>query len=105
MRFALDHPGHYEVMFDKSLYDDTDAELVAAASAAGAELNRGVGTLTDPQGRRRPGERRAGRLVSGARIFDAVAQRRDRHRGRSDRQGAESGRDPVRRTGPVASGR
>lgn len=49
VRFALDHPGHYEVMFDKSLYDDTDAELVAAALAAGAELNRGVGTLADPK--------------------------------------------------------
>ena len=21
VRFALDHPGHYDVMFDKSLYD------------------------------------------------------------------------------------
>lgn len=49
VRFALDHPGHYEVMFDKSLYDDTDGDLVAAAAAAGAELNRGVGTLTDPK--------------------------------------------------------
>jgi AcrR family transcriptional regulator len=47
VRFALDHPGHYEVMFDKSLYDDTDPELVAAATAAGVELNRGVGTLAD----------------------------------------------------------
>ncbi|OMB97162.1 TetR family transcriptional regulator [Mycobacterium sp. NS-7484] len=49
VRFALDHPGHYEVMFDKSLYDDTDPDLVAASSAAGAELNRGVGTLADPK--------------------------------------------------------
>ncbi|WP_454231820.1 TetR/AcrR family transcriptional regulator [Mycolicibacterium fortuitum] len=49
VRFALDHPGHYEVMFDKSLYDDTDPDLVAASSAAGAELNRGVGTLVDPK--------------------------------------------------------
>ncbi len=47
VRFALDHPGHYEVMFDKSLYDDADLDLAAAATAAGAELNRGVGTLTD----------------------------------------------------------
>ncbi len=47
VRFALDHPGHYEVMFDKSLYDDADPELVAAAGHAGAELNRGVGSLTD----------------------------------------------------------
>lgn len=49
VRFALDHPGHYEVMFDKSLYDDADPDLVAAADAAGAELNRGVGTLVDPK--------------------------------------------------------
>jgi hypothetical protein len=34
-------------MFDKSLYDDTDADLVAAAAAAGAELSHGVGTLDD----------------------------------------------------------
>lgn len=48
VRFALDHPGHYEVMFDKSLYEDADPTLAAAADAAGAELNRGVGTLADP---------------------------------------------------------
>lgn len=48
VRFALDHPGHYEVMFDKSLYDERDPDVVAAAAAAGAELDRGVGTLTDP---------------------------------------------------------
>lgn len=47
VRFALEHPGHYEVMFDKSLYDDADPELVAAATAAGIELNRGVATLAD----------------------------------------------------------
>jgi AcrR family transcriptional regulator len=54
VRFALDHPGHYAVMFDKSLYDDTDPDLVAAASAAGAELNRGVGTLTDAKAKADP---------------------------------------------------
>jgi AcrR family transcriptional regulator len=54
VRFALDHPGHYEVMFDKSLYDDADPELVAAATAAGAELNRGVGTLVDEHARDDP---------------------------------------------------
>ena len=54
VRFALDHPGHYEVMFDKSLYDDADPELVAAAAAAGAELNRGVGTLADENARSDP---------------------------------------------------
>ena len=38
VRFALGHPGHYEVMFDKSLYDASDPELVSAETAAGAEL-------------------------------------------------------------------
>src|ERR1700754_1013853 len=47
VRFAIDHPGHYEVMFDKSLYNASDPELVAAESAAGSELARGVGTLGD----------------------------------------------------------
>jgi AcrR family transcriptional regulator len=47
VRFALDHPGHYAVMFDKSLYDDIDADLVAAEAAAGAELSHCVGTLSD----------------------------------------------------------
>lgn len=47
VRFALEYPGHYEVMFDKSLLDPSDAELVAAEAAAGAELSRGVATLSD----------------------------------------------------------
>jgi AcrR family transcriptional regulator len=47
VRFALDHPGHYEVMFDKSLYDAADPDLVAAETAAGTELAAGVGTLDD----------------------------------------------------------
>lgn len=47
VRFALDHPGHYEVMFDKSLLDPADLDLQAAEQAAAAELARGVGTLDD----------------------------------------------------------
>lgn len=54
VRFALDHPGHYEVMFDKSLYDDTDPDLLAAGKAAAFELNRGVGTLVDPKAKADP---------------------------------------------------
>lgn len=54
VRFALDHPGHYAVMFDKSLFDPHDPELVAAEAAAGAELARGVGTLDDPHARSDP---------------------------------------------------
>jgi AcrR family transcriptional regulator len=54
VRFALDHPGHYEVMFDKSLYDATDPGLVAAETAAGSELAAGVGTLDDPRAKDDP---------------------------------------------------
>jgi AcrR family transcriptional regulator len=54
VRFALDHPGHYEVMWDRSLYDAADPELVAAEAAAGAELNRGVGTLADAKAKAAP---------------------------------------------------
>ena len=48
VRFAIEHPGHYQVMFNKSLLDASDSELVAAESASGAELARGVATLRDP---------------------------------------------------------
>jgi AcrR family transcriptional regulator len=48
VRFAIKHPGHYQVMFNKSLLDVSDAELAAAEAAAGAELSRGVTTLRDP---------------------------------------------------------
>jgi AcrR family transcriptional regulator len=48
VRFAIGHPGHYQVMFNKSLLDGADPELAAAEAAAGAELARGVATLRDP---------------------------------------------------------
>ncbi|WP_197375486.1 TetR/AcrR family transcriptional regulator [Mycolicibacterium baixiangningiae] len=54
VRFALEHPGHYEVMFDKSLIDDANAELGEAKAAAEAELRRGVATLTDARSRSDP---------------------------------------------------
>jgi AcrR family transcriptional regulator len=54
VRFAIDHPGHYAVMFDKSLYDASDTELVAAETAAGAELAAGVGTLDDARAQNDP---------------------------------------------------
>ncbi|WP_102141511.1 TetR/AcrR family transcriptional regulator [Mycobacterium hubeiense] len=54
VRFAVNHPGHYAVMFDKSLYDSADPELVAAEAAAGAELRAGVGTLDDPRAKADP---------------------------------------------------
>lgn len=54
VRFALEHPGHYQVMFNKPLLDTADAELAAAEAAAGAELSRGVATLRDPNARADP---------------------------------------------------
>ena len=54
VRFALDHPGHYAVMFDRSLVNPDDPELVAAENAAGAELAHGVGTLKDPRAKADP---------------------------------------------------
>lgn len=54
VRFALDHPGHYQVMFNRSLIDAADAELAAAEATAGAELARGVGTLHDAKAQEDP---------------------------------------------------
>jgi AcrR family transcriptional regulator len=54
VRFAIEHPGHYQVMFNKSLLDSSDAELAAAEAAAAAELSRGVATLRDPNARADP---------------------------------------------------
>jgi AcrR family transcriptional regulator len=54
VRFALDHPGHYAVMFDSSLVDPDDPELVAAQNAAGAELAHGVSTLKGPRAKTDP---------------------------------------------------
>ncbi|OBJ50353.1 TetR/AcrR family transcriptional regulator [Mycobacterium sp. 1423905.2] len=54
VRFAIDHPGHYQVMFNKTLVDGSDAALVAAEAAAGAELARGVATLRDPNAQADP---------------------------------------------------
>lgn len=54
VRFAVEHPGHYAVMFDRSLVDPDDTDLDAARSAAGAELAAGVGTLDDPRAEQDP---------------------------------------------------
>jgi AcrR family transcriptional regulator len=54
VRFAIQHPGHYMVMFDRSLVDPTDSDLTAAQAAAGLELSQGVGTLADPHAKSDP---------------------------------------------------
>jgi AcrR family transcriptional regulator len=55
VRFAIAHPGHYRVMFDKSLLDPSNRELAAAEATAGAELSRGVASLPDPHAQADPG--------------------------------------------------
>jgi AcrR family transcriptional regulator len=54
VRFAIEHPGHYRVMFDKSLVDPSNRELAAAQAAAGAELSQGVASLPDPHAKADP---------------------------------------------------
>jgi len=54
VQFALDHPGHYAVMFDKLLYDAADPTLCAAEAEAAAELAGGVATLADPNAQNDP---------------------------------------------------
>lgn len=45
VRFALDHPGHYAVMFDRSLVDSSDPGLTAAVARAAGALSEGVATV------------------------------------------------------------
>jgi AcrR family transcriptional regulator len=54
VRFAIQYPGHYMVMFDRSLVDPADGDLMAAEAAAGLELSQGVGTLADPHAKADP---------------------------------------------------
>jgi AcrR family transcriptional regulator len=54
VRFAIEHPGHYRVMFDKSLLDASNRELTEAEGAAGAELSRGVASLPDQHAKADP---------------------------------------------------
>jgi AcrR family transcriptional regulator len=48
VRFAAERRAHFEVMFQPSLYDREDAEVVAARQRAGAALSAGVSTLDEP---------------------------------------------------------
>lgn len=43
--FALEHPGHYLVMFDRSLVAPDDPELVAAVARSGRALTEGLASL------------------------------------------------------------
>jgi AcrR family transcriptional regulator len=56
VRFALEHPGHFAVMFDASLLDGSDPALLEAQMAASAELAGGVASLADPKAKANPKE-------------------------------------------------
>jgi len=80
VRFAIEHPGHYRVMFDKSLVDPQNGELATAQAAAGAELSRGVASLPDQHAKADPAgaELAAWSLVHGFSMLwlnDAVSAR------------------------------
>ncbi|MFI2368572.1 TetR/AcrR family transcriptional regulator [Streptomyces sp. NPDC018833] len=45
VRFALDHPAHFQVMFQPDLYRGDDPDLVAAKERASAELRAGITSL------------------------------------------------------------
>lgn len=47
LRFCLDHPGHFAVMFDPDLVDMADPGLMAARRDAFARLQSGASTLED----------------------------------------------------------
>lgn len=47
VRFALDHPAHFEVMYRPDLYHRDDPELVAARQRTGTLLRQAVGELAE----------------------------------------------------------
>lgn len=51
VRFALEHPGHFTVMFDSDLINVEDPDFTAASAAAFAALTGGVDQLDDPRAR------------------------------------------------------
>ena len=97
VRFALDHPGHYAVMFDRSLVNPDDPELNSGPECGGRGTGAGVGTLKDPRAKADPQSAAlaAWSLVHG--FVDASAQRGDRNRRRSDGGRREDRADAVRR--------
>lgn len=47
VRFALEHPAHFMVMFDRDALDYADPDLTAARAATGAQLRAGVAELPE----------------------------------------------------------
>ncbi|MFB7411623.1 TetR/AcrR family transcriptional regulator [Streptomyces sp. NPDC056202] len=47
VRFAIEHPAHFQVMFQPDLLRADDPDLLAAKERASAELRAGIAELTD----------------------------------------------------------
>ncbi|MFC9894330.1 TetR/AcrR family transcriptional regulator [Nocardia sp. NPDC127579] len=67
VRFALRHPGHFDVMYRSDLLHGDDPQLAAARTRSGAALRAGVADLTParPQQRRQAAQLAAWSLVHG----------------------------------------
>ncbi|WP_017597163.1 TetR/AcrR family transcriptional regulator [Nocardiopsis lucentensis] len=69
VRFAVEHPAHFQVMFAPTLLDEDDAELRAARSAAFAELTTGADSVAGgPAGGDKPSA-----VVAGWSIVHGIA--------------------------------
>ena len=86
VRFAIEHPGPLPVMFDKSLYDGSDPDWPPPRPPRRGADPRASATL-EIRTRRPIRRRRARGMVTGARLFDAVAQRRGQRRRQTDPDG------------------
>ena len=95
VRFALDHPGHYAVMFDKSLYDAADPGWSSPRRPPRPNSRAGVGTLDDPRAKADPegAALAAWSLVHG---FSLLWLNKAIDNARSDRHRAPGGRNAVR---------
>ncbi|WP_159943986.1 MULTISPECIES: TetR/AcrR family transcriptional regulator [unclassified Nocardiopsis] len=70
VRFATDHPAHFDVMFAPALLNGEDGELADARTAAFAELRAGVDSLAE-EGRET--EDAAAAVVAGWSIVHGIA--------------------------------
>jgi hypothetical protein len=69
VEFAVEHPGHFQVMFAPTLLDETDAALSEARTRAFGELTGGVDRL----GLADPGDDAAAAVIAGWSLVHGLA--------------------------------
>ena len=74
VRFAREHPAHFQVMFTPELLRTNDLELTTARALAGERLRTAVSGGPARGPRHRPPPRRSRRLVPGPRLRHAAPQ-------------------------------